>query len=513
MSVLAGPQSTNIPTIPEIPSPAPPFHHYSRVRNGLQTMSKDHWRPAFHVTAPHGWLNDPCGLGYDPSTGLYHLSFQWNPHGNDWGNVSWGHAVSSDLLSWKTSEHPCLVPSREYDACGVFTGCLRTTGVYGEPGTLTYVYTSVSRLPIHYTKPYTRGSETLSLAVSRDAGRTWRKCEKCNPILPGPPACIDVTGWRDPYVTSWPALQQQRGHLYGFISGGSAGTSPTVFVYAVNPRDLREWRFLGPLVDVGLNRRPSRWSGDLGVNWEVATVVSVADYQEVVSRDFVITGAEGCIPSPCENQASPRRVPRAQLWISVMIDPQFSGPDSSSSSSSSSGSDTPLANYAFSGIFDHGCFYAANSFFDPLTKRHVVYGWITEDDLPDSLRYGQGWSGLISLPRTVDLITKHRVKRARHSELSRITSIEAEKGDPQTGTYTIRTLGIRPDPRVEKLRANARYAELTEIGLDPEGVILPLRTSRWEIYAEFAVGRTCTSVGFDVDHGGNKPSSGVHIRR
>ena len=191
-----------------------------------QTTSKPimHWRPAFHLTAPHGWLNDPCGLGYYPITKLYHLSFQWNPHGNDWGNVSWGHSVSSDLVSWETSPRPCLTPSAQYDKCGVFTGCLRPTGIHGDGGTLTYMYTSVGHLPIHYTLPYIPGSESLSLAVSQDGGDTWKRAD-CNPILPGPPPNMDVTGWRDPYVTAWPAMRNHpntpSSGLYGFISEAS----------------------------------------------------------------------------------------------------------------------------------------------------------------------------------------------------------------------------------------------------------------------------------------------------
>ncbi|KAJ5375380.1 Glycoside hydrolase family 32 [Penicillium concentricum] len=421
------------------------------------------WRPSFHVTAPTGWLNDPCGLGYDPTTGLYHLCFQWNPHGNDWGNISWGHATSPDLVSWTTSTAPILTPSAEYDCRGVFTGCLQATDASGHPGALTILYTSVSHLPLHHTLPYTLGSESLSLAVSQDGGKTWQR-QDCNPVLNGPPSHLNVTAWRDPFITTWaggPLSKHTQSALYGFISGGIAKKTPTVFVYTVQATALGKWDFIGPLVDVGLNLRPSRWSGDYGVNWEVANLMTLTD-DTGTSRDFIIMGAEGCVP----------------------LD------------------NISLASYAFSGIFDHGCYYAANSFYDPQTSQHIVCGWITEEDLSDSLRHRQGFSGLISLPRVVGLMTLKNVKKARSSELSSITSINAVPDAPGTGTFTIHTMKISPDSRLTRLRQSARESHLAGIPLStsPSQGAMLLGTSKWEIDAEFSVSKSCARVGIEILH-------------
>ena len=74
------------------------------------------FRPQVHFSPQQHWTNDPNGLVY--FHGEYHLFFQYNPFGDEWGHMSWGHAVSTDLLHWH--ELPVAIP--EQDGMMIFTG-------------------------------------------------------------------------------------------------------------------------------------------------------------------------------------------------------------------------------------------------------------------------------------------------------------------------------------------------------------------------------------------------------
>src|SRR5918995_6893648 len=66
----------------------------------------EQYRPYLHFSPERNWMNDPNGMVYE--NGTWHLFFQHNPYGTRWGNMSWGHATSTDLLHWE--EQPLAIP-------------------------------------------------------------------------------------------------------------------------------------------------------------------------------------------------------------------------------------------------------------------------------------------------------------------------------------------------------------------------------------------------------------------
>jgi len=117
-------------------------------------------RPQFHFSPRVGWTNDPNGLVF--YKGEYHLFFQHNPYGWAWGNMHWGHAVSTDLVHWQ--QLPIAIYPKRYGDWA-FSGSAvvdsqNTAGFKsGDEDPLVAAFTSTGR--------------GECIAFSNDRGRTW----------------------------------------------------------------------------------------------------------------------------------------------------------------------------------------------------------------------------------------------------------------------------------------------------------------------------------------------------
>ena len=152
-----------------------------------QTTPASPWAPKIHFYAPPDWINDPNGPIL--LNGQYNLFFQLNPFADQWGHMSWGHAVSTDLVHWR--QLPVAIP--EGDGVAIFSGSTvedreNSSGLCGAagaktPGCVVAIYAGDSP-----------GKQTQNLAVSRDAGATWTKFQG-NPVLD-----LGLKDFRDPKV-------------------------------------------------------------------------------------------------------------------------------------------------------------------------------------------------------------------------------------------------------------------------------------------------------------------------
>ncbi len=174
--------------------------------SGVPAAYDQTYRPQFHFSAAKNWLNDPNGLLY--YKGVYHLFFQHNPKGNTWGNMSWGHATSRDLVHW--TEQPLAIP-QTFNSNGesiedIFSGSAvidtNNTSGFGTKKNppMVAIYTSA------YTSkhPTLAGRQAQSLAYSTDEGKTWTKYAG-NPVLD-----IGSSEFRDPKVFWYAPAKQWR---------------------------------------------------------------------------------------------------------------------------------------------------------------------------------------------------------------------------------------------------------------------------------------------------------------
>ena len=143
-----------------------------KLSNVFDMTNFEKFRPVYHHTPAYGWMNDPNGMFY--KDGVYHLYYQYNPYGSVWGNMTWGHSTSRDLVHW-TYEGTPIVP----DAWGaIFSGsCVvdhENTAGFGK-GAVVAFYTSAKSTPWGDV-------QSQSMAYSLDNGKTFTKYEG-NPIL------------------------------------------------------------------------------------------------------------------------------------------------------------------------------------------------------------------------------------------------------------------------------------------------------------------------------------------
>ncbi|MDE7213930.1 MAG: glycoside hydrolase family 32 protein, partial [Anaeroplasmataceae bacterium] len=191
------------------------------------------YRNQLAYSAKEGWNNDPNGLLYVNET--YHMFYQYNWDQQTsstemvWGNMSWGHATSKDLVHWE--EQPVAIPAYQGEYNMMFSG----SAVYDEKnssglfemvdGTLKEGHGIVAIL----TQP--ADMQRQILAYSLDEGKSFQIYGE---ILSGNnEGSLGDDEFRDPKVF-WSEAHQK----WLMVVGGGA-------VRMYSSTNLKDWEYLG----------------------------------------------------------------------------------------------------------------------------------------------------------------------------------------------------------------------------------------------------------------------------
>ncbi|KVR64559.1 levanase [Burkholderia vietnamiensis] len=320
------------------------------------------WRPAFHYTPQRNWMNDPNGLVYE--NGRYHLFYQYNPLGADWGNMSWGHATSTDLVHW----HEQPVAMRANATEEIFSGSIvadpHNTSGLGTPGDtpLVAVYTSVYK----EGSGHPPGTQAQSIAYSLDHGASWQPYAH-NPVLTLDP---ESKAFRDPKV-SWYAPGRY------WLMTTVVADAQVVKLYRSD--DLIHWSFLSDFTLPGVPHT--------GALWEMPDLV----------------------PLPVDDD------PRHIKWVMIVnVNPwsiaggsgamyfvgEFDGRTFVPDRVAPAGSDPAQFRWV-----DHGAdFYAAGTFSGAPGRRPLAIAWMSNWDYAAKSPTAP-WRGAMTLPRELALET------------------------------------------------------------------------------------------------------------
>ena len=353
-------------------------------------LASDPERPQYHLLPKSNWMNDPNGPIY--FNGRYHMFFQYNPEAAVWGNMSWNHAISEDMLHWKNQPVAFTMKPGGPDAAGCFSGS--TIAVPHNGGTRVYaLYTGVVRDREHATIHNEGLRESQCLAWSdHPMLLSWTKEE--SPVIDAPPPNLRVTGFRDPSV--W-----RHGERYLMAVGsGIEDVGGCLLLYSST--DLRHWKYLHPVAVGSWTGRPTPDPVDDGEMWECPELFPLGDRWVLV-------------------YSSLRRV----FWQSGMMDERALRFIPSNG-----------------GMLDNGAFYAPKTQVDAHGRR-ILWGWVPEKRSEAEMRHA-GWSGMMSLPRVLRLdsegtllinplpeiaILREKELQVRNSGTSQLVTLPASTGE------------------------------------------------------------------------------------
>ncbi|KAM3196864.1 hypothetical protein ACQJBY_072513 [Aegilops geniculata] len=311
-------------------------------------------RTGYHFQPEKNYMNDPNAPMY--YRGWYHFFYQYNPEGVTWGNISWGHAVSRDMVHWHHLPL-AMVPDRWYDIKGVLTG-------------------SATILPDgKVVLLYTGNTDTLAqvqcLAVPADPHdpllRTWTK-HPANPVLLPPPG-TGKKDFRDP-MTAW---FDKSDNTWRTMIGSKDDNGHAGVALMYKTKDFVKFELIP---------RPVHRVEGTGM-WECVDFYPVGNRNSSQEELYVLKASMD--DERHDYYALGRYDAVTNTW-------------------------TPLDPEADVGIglrYDWGKFFASTTFYDPTKRRRVMWAYVGETD-SNRTDLAKGWANVQAIPRTVALDEKTR---------------------------------------------------------------------------------------------------------
>eukprot|EP01018_Ginkgo_biloba_P030546 Gb_41695 [translate_table: standard] len=315
-------------------------------------------RTAFHFQPQKNWMNGPMYY-----RGWYHLFYQYNPESAVWGNITWAHAVSRDLVQWLYLDL-AMMPDKWYDINGVWTGSATVL-----PG---------GRVIMVYTGSTNESVQVQNVAYPEDPEdpllQKWIKGEE-NPVLL-PPEGIGSNDFRDP-TTAWVGDDG----VWRMSIGSKVERTGVALLYrtrdfvSFEPEEGNLHQVSGTGMWECVDFYPIATSGTLGLNtcanasgWDVKHVLKASldddkhDYYSIGRYDAV---EQSFIPDD----------PELDVGIGLRL--------------------------------DYGKYYASKTFFDPVKQRRILWGWVGEmDSEQDDIQ--KQWASLQAVPRSIWFDNKTR---------------------------------------------------------------------------------------------------------
>lgn len=323
------------------------------------TNSMLHWqRTAFHFQPEKNWMNDPdAPLWYK---GWYHLFYQWNPDSAVWGNITWGHAVSRDLVHWLLLP-PAMVPDHWYDANGVWSG---SATLLPPDGRVVVLYTGSTNASVQVQNLATPADPSDPLLVR------WLKSTS-NPLLLPPPG-VGPKDFRDP-TTAWSARNRSSWRV-GIGSKDDSQHAGIALVYETE--DFLTYRLLpGRLHEVPgtgmwecLDFYPVSTVADVGLDTSAEPKPGAVKHVLKASLD----------DDKHDYYAIGDYDPEGNVWVP----------------------DDPENDVGIGLRLDYGKYYASKTFYDETKQRRVLWGWSGETD-SENADLLKGWASVQTIPRTI----------------------------------------------------------------------------------------------------------------